>query len=74
MKEGGLAVPDLKMYYKAVVSKTIWFCLRNRREDQWNRPGVNDLSKTVYDKTKEPNFWDKTPLLDKNCWENCKTV
>ena len=69
MKEGGLAVPDLKLYYKEVVIKTIWYSLRNRREDQWNRTGVSDLSKTVYDKPKEPSFGDKTPLFDKNCWE-----
>ena len=45
MKEGGLAVTDLKLYYKAVVTKTIWYWVRNRREDQWNRIGVSDLSK-----------------------------
>ena len=65
------AVPDLKLYYKAVVIKTIWYWLRNRREDQWNRIGVSDLSKTFYDKPKEPSFWDKTPLFDKNFWEKC---
>ena len=65
-----LAVPDLKLYYKAVVIKTIWYWLRDRREDQWNRLGVGDLSKPVYDKPKEPSFWDKTSLFDKNCWEN----
>uniref|UniRef100_A0A5F8H9U4 RNA-directed DNA polymerase n=1 Tax=Monodelphis domestica TaxID=13616 RepID=A0A5F8H9U4_MONDO len=48
--DGGLAVPDLKLYYKAAVIKTIWYWLRNRKEDQWNRLGENDLSKTVYDK------------------------
>ena len=68
------AVPDLKLYYKAVVIKTIWYWLRNRREDQWNRIGVSDLSKTVCDKPKEPSFWDKTLLFDKNCWENWKTI
>ena len=74
MKEGGLAVPDLKLYYKAVVIKIIWYWLRDRREDQWNRFGVSDLSKIVYDKPKESSFWHKTPLFDKNCWENWKTV
>ena len=73
-KEGGLAVPDLKLYYKAVVIKTICYWLRDRREDQWNRLGVSDLSRTVYDKPKEPGFWDKNPLFDKNCWENWKAV
>ena len=41
VKEGGLAVLDLKLYYKAVVIKTIWDWLRDRREDQWNRLGVS---------------------------------
>ena len=49
VKEGGLEVPDLKLYYKAVVIKTIWYWLRDRREDQWNRLGLNDFSKTYYD-------------------------
>ena len=35
---------------------------------------MSDLRKTVYDKPKEPNFWDKTPLFDKNCWEKWKTI
>ena len=39
VKEGGLAVPDLKLHYKAVVLKTIWYWLRDRKEDQWNRLG-----------------------------------
>ena len=74
VKEGGLAVPDLKLYYKAVVLKTIGYCLRNRREHPWNTIGVSDLSKTVYDKPKEPSFGDKTPRFDTNCWENWKTL
>ena len=65
VKEGGLAVPDLKLYYKAVVIKTIWHWLRDRREDQWNRLGVSDLSKTVCDKPKEPVSGKKTHYLTK---------
>ena len=47
VKEGGLTLPDLKLYYNAVVTKTIWYWLRNRRENQLNRIRVSDLSKTV---------------------------
>ena len=65
VKEGGLVVPDLKLYYKSVVLKTIWYGLRDRKEDQWNRLGESDLSKIIYDKPKEPGFWDKNSLLDK---------
>ena len=57
VKEGGLAVPDLKLYHKAVVIKTIWNWLRDRREDQWNTLGVSDFSKTVYDKPKGPSLY-----------------
>ena len=75
VKECGLAVPDLKLYYKAVVLKTIWYWLRDRREAEWNRIWVSDLSKTVYDKHKEPSCWDKTHyLIKKNCLENWKTL
>ena len=56
VKEGGLVVPYLKLYYKAVVIKTIWYWLRDKREDQWNRLRVSDISKTVYDKCKKPSF------------------
>ena len=75
VKEGGLAVPDLKLYYKAVVLKTIWYRLRDRKEDQWNRLGERDQSKIIYDKPKEPGFWDKNPLFDKkNSSVNCKAA
>ena len=74
VKEGVLAVPDLKLYYKAVVLKTVWYWLRDRKEDQWNRLGECDLSKIIYDKLKEPGFWDKNSLFDKTCWVNWKTV
>ena len=66
MKEGSLAVPDLKMYYKGVALKRIWYWLRDSKEDQWNRLGESDLSKIMYDNPKEPGFWDKNPLFDKN--------
>jgi hypothetical protein len=60
-------MPDLKLYYRAIVIKTAWYWYSDRQVDQWNIIDDPEMNLHTYghlnfDKGAKTNKWKMTAL------------
>jgi hypothetical protein len=46
---GGITIPDLKLYYRAIMIKNKWFWFRDKQVDQWKRIEYSEINSHTYD-------------------------
>jgi hypothetical protein len=65
----------LKLYYRAIVTKTAWYWQRKRQIVQWNRVkhlerSLHSYSHLLVGKGAKKHSWRKDSHLNTRCWEN----